>query len=304
MEQHIEISEIDINDLSFNISRNILSNDLYESIKNYGMLEKPLVFKKNDRYVLMNCHNRIQICRNLGIKKIKAVILPFPDSELFLNNLILKIFRNGAGPAGRIKAVNIIEEYFCGSLTLTPQEIRKITGIPMEYIEDRVERERVLALPAVLLEYIDLKDINFKTIKDILAFDSSLLEWISQWLSSIQMRVNIFKKITDHLFDLARNNGADNLPLPCNSEIKSDAGLYEEIFRARYPEYSSMSLRAADIIKSLSSSEVSIVFPEFFEKDYISVILKITSRNRNGEWRRLIDKVDNSSIDDLLDLLG
>ena len=303
MEEYIDIEKIDIDDNSFNISRNILREDLYDSIKNFGMLEKPLLLQKNKSYILMSCHNRMRICYDLGIKKVNCRIVLSPDRELFFENLILKLFRNGAGPVGRIKALNIIDKYFSEDLTIRPVELRKITGLPMEYIEEQNKRDKILALPYYISEYIDEKDINFKTIRDLLIFESTLLDWLNGWLSAIPIRVNIFKKMTDHLFDIARDCRTSDLILPGDDSIKNDTDLYAEIFRVRYPDYSSMNVKASELINKISSPEISIGFPEFFEKDYISITFKINKNNRNGEWRQTVDGVKNSYIDELLYLL-
>jgi hypothetical protein len=303
LEEYIDIERIDIDDESFNISRKILRDDLYDSIKNFGMLEKPLLLKKDNSFVLMNCHNRVRICSNLGINKLNSSVILYPDRKLFLKNLILKLFRNGAGPVGRIKALNIFDKYFNEDLTIIPLELRKITGLPMEFIEKQNERDKILALPPYILEYIDEKDINYKTIKDLLSFESTMLDWLSGWISSIPIRVNIFKKMADHLFDIARAGKTAELPFVSGSNIKNDSDLYAEIFRIRYPDYSSMNYKAAELINKISSPGVSVGFPEFFEKDYISITFKINKNNRKGEWRKNIESVKNEDIDELLKLI-
>lgn len=303
MEQLIELAQIDLNDESFRISRNTPHPDLYGSIEKYGMLEKPYIIKKENTYVLMTCHNRVRICSELNIKKIKATVVPAPDEGFFLNNLILKLYRNGVGPVGRIKVLNIIKLYFSDNEIIDTANLRKITGLPGEYLEGGKAGERVLSFPRDLLDYIDARDINFKTIKDLASIDNNALEWLNSWINCIQIRVNFFKKITEHLFDIFRMESIKQLPLPGDEKIKNDADLYSEIFRLRYPKYSTINKKSLELIDKLSSSNVSVDFPDYFERDYIVLNLKIAKNRKPGEWRKNTENLKDEYIDGLLDLL-
>jgi hypothetical protein len=199
--------------------------------------------------------------------------------------------------------LNIIDQHFSDDLSLSHGELRRLTGLPIEYIKKKSERDKISVFPRHLLEYIDARDINFKTIRDLLTFDYTLLDWLSGWISSIQIRVNIFKKITEHLFDIARNGKTADIPLHGDGRIKNDSDLHAEVFRVRYPHYSSMNYKASEIINKISSPEVSIGFPEFFEKNHILITLKIFKNNRKGEWRKNIESVSNEDIDELLKLI-
>lgn len=303
MEQLIAVDQIDLNDESFKISRNAPHPDLYDSIKKYGMLEKPYVIKRENNYVLMTCHNRIRICSELDIEKIKAIVLPAPDGEIFFNNLILKLYRNGVGPLGRIKILNIIKQYFSDNEIISAADLRKITGLPKEYLQGGNAGETVLSFPAGLLDYIDARDINFKTIKDLASFDKNGLEWLNNWVRSMQIGVNFFKRITEHLFDIFRMDKIDQLPLPGDEKIKSDADLYAEIFRIRYPKYSNINKQSLELIDKLTSNILSVDFPDFLERDYIMLNFKVSKNSNANEWRRVAENLKDEYIKELLDLL-
>ncbi len=303
MEQLIAVDQIDLDDESFKISRNAPHPDLYDSIKKYGMLEKPYVIKRENNYVLMTCHNRIRICSELDIEKIKAIVLPAPDGEIFFNNLILKLYRNGVGPLGRIKILNIIKQYFSDNEIISAADLRKITGLPKEYLQGGNAGETVLSFPAGLLDYIDARDINFKTIKDLASFDKNGLEWLNSWVRSMQIGVNFFKRITEHLFDIFRMDKIDQLPLPGDEKIKSDADLYAEIFRIRYPKYSNINKQSLELIDKLTSNILSVDFPDFLERDYIMLNFKVSKNSNANEWRRVAENLKDEYIKELLDLL-
>lgn len=303
MEQLVAVDQIDLNDESFKISRNRPHPDLYSSIKKYGMLEKPYVIKKENSYVLMTCHNRVRICSELNIEKIKVIILPAPDGEIFFNNLVLKLFRNGIGPLGRIKILHIIKQYFSDNEIISAADLRKITGLPKEYLHGENAGKAVHSFPAGLLDYIDTKDINFKTIKDLASIDKNGLEWLNTWVGYMQIGVNFFKRITEHLFDIFRMDKINQLPLPGDETIKSDADLYAEVFRIRYPKYSNINKQSLELIDKLSSKILSVDFPDFLERDYILLNFKISKNSTAHEWRKAAENLKDEYIKELLDLL-
>ena len=303
MEELIDIDLIDVNDQTFRISRNAADKTLYDSINNNGMLEKPLLVKRGERYTPLNCHNRIKICSELQIKKINALVFSSPDAGLFFDNLVLKLYRNEVGPTGRLKALSIMESQFPEFIDINSGRFRKIIGLPGEYIDDIVKRDMVIGLPADLLEYLDIRDVSFKVIKDITAMGRDLQELISRWTDLLPIRVNIFKKIVDHVFDISRRDGVESLLSLNMEDIRDDSALYEEIFKIRYPAYSSINKCSGELVEKIKAPGLSVDFPEFMEKDYITLKLNISKRSSPGEWRKILSIINDEEIRELLDIL-
>ncbi len=303
MEELISIDLIDVDDQTFRISRNASDKTLYDSINNNGMLEKPLLVKRGERYIPLNCHNRIKICGELQIKKINALVLGSPDAELFFNNLLLKLYRNEVGPAGRLKALSIMESQFPLFIDINSGRFRKITGLPVEYIDDIVKRETVMGLPSDLLEYLDTRDVSFKVIKDIAAMGRGVQELISSWIGHLSIRINIFKKLVDLVFDISRREGVESLLSLNMEEIREDSILYEEIFKIRYPAYSSINKCSGELVDKIKVPGLAVDFPEFLERDYITLKLNISKRSSPGEWRKTLSRINDEQIQELIDIL-
>jgi hypothetical protein len=303
LEELIDIDLIDVNDQTFRVSRNASDNILYDSINNNGMLEKPFLVKIGERYIPLNCHKRIKICCELQIKKINSIVLSSPDAGLFFNNLVLKLYRNEVGPAGRLKALSIMESHFPSFIDINSGRFRKIIGIPGEYIDDSVKRERVMGLPSDLLDYLDTRDVSFKVIKDIAAMGRDVQELISSWTGHLPIRINIFKKLVDHVFDISRREGVESLRSLNMEEISEDSILYEEIFKIRYPVYSSINKCSAELVDKIKVPGLSVDFPEFLERDYITLKLNISKRSGSGEWREILSRINDEQIQELIDIL-
>ncbi len=303
MEELIDIDLIDVNDQTFRISRNSENKSLTDSIENYGLLEKPFLVKTEKGFIPLNCHKRLEICNELQIKKINAVLLDYPDAGLFFNNLVIKLYRNEVGPAGRLKALSIMESHFPSYIDINSGRFKKIIGLPGEYLDDRAKRDMVIGLPADLLEYLDTRDVSFKVIKDITAMGRDLQELISRWTDLLPIRVNIFKKIVDHVFDISRRDGVESLLSLNMEDIRDDSALYEEIFKIRYPAYSSINKCSGELVEKIKAPGLSVDFPEFMEKDYITLKLNISKRSSPGEWRKILSIINDEEIRELLDIL-
>lgn len=303
MEELVDINLIDVNDETFRISRRIEDGNLSDSILNYGMLEKPFLLKNSDRYIPFSCHNRIKICAESGINKISVIILDKPDPGRFFNNLVLKLHRNEVGPVGKLRAVNILESISPSFIKENLVKFRKIAGIPGEYFLERSAGNRVLSLPAELLNYLDSRDVNFKVIKDITAMDIETQKLLDKWVKLLQIRVNIFKKIADHVFDIERRDGVESLKMLDADSLKDDTALYMEIFKIRYPDYSRINNISTQLIDKIKVPGLSVDFPEFLERDYITLKLNVSKRDGAGEWRKILSGLSDKNIKELLDLL-
>jgi hypothetical protein len=300
--EFISVKEITNNDY-YKISRNLKNAELAASIKNSGMLEKPFLVKHNDSFYPLTCHNRISIISELNIEGVEAFILEAPSYEVFIRNLLLKIYRNECGPIGRIKAVKIVQNEFGISGTSLTDLSRKTLKIPNEIFSDEKVLNRIMGLPESLKDYIDAKDIPFKIIRDMVLFDDNIISELNRWIEKVQIRLNIFKMLVDFLFDIKKRDGHFKAIEDDILAKMDDKALYDYVFRIRYPEYSEKKIKADSIITFLTGHGVSIDYPEFFEKDTISFRLTINRKDTGGKVASIASGLDVKKIDELLSLL-
>jgi len=68
--------------------------ELTKSIKASGLLQPIMVKPSGESYQLIFGLHRLEACKRLGWRKIKAIVKPIPDEEAFLASLIENIQRN------------------------------------------------------------------------------------------------------------------------------------------------------------------------------------------------------------------
>lgn len=301
-EEVISIKNIERNDY-FKISRNFRNPELAASLKNSGMLEKPFLVRSGDCYYPFTCHNRVAIVSETDGAELNAFILESPSCGVFTRNLLLKIYRNECGPAGRIKAMKIMREDFGMNGTELSDFARKILKIPHDILSDEKIIDRIIQLPSALRDYIDLKDVTFKVIKDLVTAGDDLIFELNRWVEKMQIRLNIFKMLADFMFDIRRRDGKFNRIEDDMLAGMDDKALYEYVFRVRYPEYSIKKESAENLISIMSRHGVSVDFPEYFEKDQVSFRFTISKKDGGGKLAELVSALDVKKIDELLSLL-
>ena len=203
------------------------------------------------------------------------------------------------GPAGRCRALLIACKLgiaddpgsFCKSVLNTSSDI-----LDVEFAE------RILGLPVNVLDYIDIKDAGFKVIKDLVNLPDYMIHWFDRVIGIMQVRVNVFRTVVDHLFDLSKTT--DSVALPeFNAKGSDDRMLLENINRMRYPAYSELKDRAAVLIKGLSSRGVSVAFPEFFESGRFTVNVDVGVKDSADDLKSRLHGIDVERLVELALLL-
>ncbi len=301
-EETIRIRDIEKDD-HFKISRNLITPELVNSVTKSGMLELPFLIRKDSVYCPLTCHNRISILAEAGIQHLTAFISDIPLAEIFKRNVILKVYRNECGTVGRLRAYKILQQDFGMNGDELNEFARKYLKMPADVISDRIFIDSILSLPVALKEYIDQKDISFRIIRDIVLSGDEVISEVSKWLENIQVRQNIFKMLVDFLFDIKKRDGVLK-PVEITGPGKmDDKSLYDTIFRMRYPDYAAKKIEADTLISSINSKGVTIEFPEYFERDSLTLKFNISKKEKGDRLQELVSSVNPDKIKDLLKLL-
>lgn len=299
------ITEVNAADISedelFKVSKKNFQSTLPVSLKQSGMLEVPYIFKNDNGYGILTCHNRLKILREAGITNLKCFVLDRPDAEVFMNHVSLKTYRNELGPFGKIKTLSLLNSSFNLSETVRKEFCTKVLKLASELVENEAYLNKIMNFPDTLTGYIDEKDISFKIIKDISLLPSDWIAVIDNWLKDTQVRVNIFRMIVDHLYDIFRRG--ENISVIETVSFSDDKTLYDSIYRIRYPEYSKLKLKSDNIINELSGAGLTIEFPEYFDRRSVTLKIDIDKKSDCADQLKKVSKINTDKLSELLSLL-
>ena len=296
----VDIAEIADNDL-FRVSRKIYPSGLSSSLKLTGMLEIPWIIKNSPGYIALTCHNRIKILRESGIKSLKCHVLNDPDVHVFMNYVSLKAYRNELGPAGKLKFILLLTDTFKISDMAVSEYCKKNLKLPDDVINDRKFIERFFLFQDSLITYLDEKDISLRIIRDLINLPSNWLGIISNWTAHVQIRVNFFKMIIENISDIYRRG--DHISVIESILYEDDKTLYDEVYRIRYPRYTKMKTESDFIIRNLTGPGLSIDFPEYFDRSFITIKLNIDKKSDCSGQLKKITAMNPARLNELISLL-
>ncbi|MDY6968136.1 MAG: ParB/RepB/Spo0J family partition protein [Spirochaetota bacterium] len=301
----IPISYIDLENNYFKLSRNNIA-EIRNSISTFGLLTTPVLLNKQSKYIIVFGHNRINALKDLQNEYTDSIILDDIPSTLYIKNVMLKIFRNEIGPIGRVKLYLIMKNYF----NYNKEDLLKLAkdiNIPEKIAKTEI-LEKIFSLPDILKDYIDIKNIGFKTIKNLLTLPDDGISLLVQWLKIIDMRVNIFKIIVDYTIDIYKRDQTlkkiKDIDLDLFHDKKEKENfLYNQIKTIRFPQFIELRNKAGIIIKKLNKSGIEVDFPEYFEGNEIYIKYKIKKNEGIDSLRKRINEVDTTALENLLKLV-
>lgn len=305
--KRVFLRDIDLNDRYFKISRNRIDDELRSSVRDFGVLDPPVLVEREMGYRVVFGYNRLDILNHMGVDSVDAQVLPAIGVEFFLARAMLKCLRNESGPVGRIRIISILKDLGMDFDRLVHIGTRGL-HVPDEFIRDDSLRDRVQELPMPVKNYLDARDIHFRIIRDVVRLPHGTAKAISSWLIFAPLRVNIFKCIIEMMMDIQTRDGDTRFieeiePDESIERIKWDEHLCNRIREVRYPEYTAVKKKADEIARYFSARGIRLHVPPYFEGDRIDLKISIGARDDpESIWKKLED-TDWSRLRKLLDLL-
>jgi hypothetical protein len=303
--KNIPIDSIDYINNDFKISRPLAGDVLRESVLHHGILDPPVLLKGKDTFTIISGHNRLRILKEENILNAPVHIIESLSPESFINYAYLKNFRTEIGPIGKLKFINVINEKLY--IKNDVQEIFRKINLPADVIDRKSPWDKFTGIPRILQDYIDTKDVSFKVIKNLLLLNEQGILLLTKWLMP-EMRINIFKGVIDLLTDIFKRDRSFAEPGKIDisniqDKRRRESELFKELYKIRYPEYTSLKSEADRIIHDLKKNKIDIEFPEFFENDEIGIVLKIKKREGADVISERLKSLDLNLVDELLKML-
>ncbi|MCX7678347.1 MAG: ParB N-terminal domain-containing protein [Spirochaetes bacterium] len=307
-ESSVLLRDINFNDATYKISKPKISEELIQSIRSYGILEKPTLIRSENEFIILFGHNRLLAAQILEQTHQACVILKSFDLEYFFRYALLKLYRLEVGPLGKIKLFQILKKYK-SKLSFCFEEFAwKELGIPPYLASSEELMKKALALPRSLAEFLEIKDPGYKTIRDLLLLSDSSLSTISEWVEMIPFRVNVFRQIIDIVYDIERMGknhllvNQTHIPLDAEGRNK-EVSLLEQLTAIRYPIYWDKKNKALTISEQLKKIGIAVKIPEFFEGNEIVLSFRLDKKQGIEEIKSKIDRINPLVIEELLSLL-
>lgn len=304
--KRVPIGDIDRDDRYFKISRNRIGDDLRSSIREFGVLDAPVLLDEGGRLRVVFGLNRLEVLAETGAGSVDAGVFNRLEMEWYIGRLMLKAHRNEIGPIGRIRALDILEEYF----GLDPEGRRRVAtrglGVPGDFVSDPSFNRSLRGLPLPLGEYLDCRGIPFRVIRDLLGLPPGAVETLSSWVAALPVKVNVFRSFVDMIADLVDRYGWPG-PLEAlgrvgaGEEIRNEDELRAAVHLVRYPEFEAHRRRADEAAEYFRSRGIRVAFPPFFEGDAVELTVRLGRQDDPGEAVKALGALDPDRLRKLRD---
>ncbi len=305
--KRVPLSSIDRDDTYYKISRSIIRDELRSSIREFGVLDPPVVTPRGASYRAVFGFNRLDVLRELGAESADCLMASDFGAGFFIRGVLLKCQRNEAGPIGRLRALAILRDLGVDDAHL---ELIASKGlhVPADFVRDGALLAAAMDMPVVLRDYCDARDIHLRIVRDLALMPVPDRSLVSSWLEFAPLRVNIFRFIVGMLADIrARDGGLDAVAETGPGEEQDrktwEEELYGRVRAARYPEFSSISKEVDGVVSYFASRGLELKYPPYFEGDRVELTLRLGRRDDPESAGRALDGVDWARLRPLLDLL-
>lgn len=303
--KRVPLSSIDRDDRYYKISRNIIRDELRSSIREFGVLDPPVVTPRGGSYRVVFGFNRLDVLRELGAASADCLVAPEFGAGFFARGALLKCQRNEAGPIGRLRALAILRDLGAGGEQLGLIAAKGL-HVPGEFVRDGALLAAALGMPAVLRDYCDARDMHLRVVRDLARMPESDRALVSSWVGFAPLRVNIFRFIVEMLEDIRVRDGGLGAVAGIGPGEGQDRKTWEEelhrrVRAARYPEFSALGKEADAAVSYFASRGLELRYPPCFEGDHVELTLRIGRRDdpesagdalRNVDWERLKPLLD------------
>lgn len=305
--QNILLKNIDIHNVDYKLSKPPHAL-LEKSINDFGIIEKPIILKNNDHFIIVFGHNRLKIIFEMGKTDCEVIVLEKLSPEYFVNYALLKYYRNEIGPVGRLKFISILTHEF----RMNSANIRRIgtTGlaVPDNFLESNETRDSILNFPSLLREYLDDKNISLKIISKLAKFPTKGIEFFTSILERSSVRLNIFSSLIDYCSDIMQQENGITLfeTLSFPEDIvgrELEEHLYSAVMRMRYPEYSEQKKKVDTLTARISRKGIGVEVPKYFEGDSISFRIQASKKDTAKKVKERFLELNEKDIDELLGML-
>lgn len=304
----VSLREIDLEGEAFRVSRRHTDDRLRKSILNFGLLELPVLLGGVMPFEIVFGHNRIAVVATSGAGSCRALVVDEIGPVEYADYALLKNYRNELGPVGKLRVIHILRERLNADAVMISNVAYAGLNIPDFFIEGGVSTRVLSGLPAVLTDYLDIRDINFRVIRNMLSLPDDGIALLGNWVGAHLLRVNVFRDIVDMLYDiyardrsLAALRGCGGFSL--EDRRADEERLYGEIFAVRNPDYVRIRESADRRVREFSEKKIEVAFPPYFEGDTVKVSLTFEKGEDEESVNTKLARLHGGDIMKLLEYL-
>ncbi|MCI0454737.1 MAG: ParB/RepB/Spo0J family partition protein [Candidatus Dadabacteria bacterium] len=300
----VPLSTIDFKDNTFLIRPGVGMPLLLNSVKDVGIINQPILRKKNDLYQIISGHKRLEACRELGIAEILSKI--YKSNEITDVECLKIVFYENHGSFGDIERGELLLKFkiLCNlKENELNQRVLPFLGIP----PSRRNFEKYMRLGELEREIKDAFYSQKITVEQAVILSesssSSRIEILNRVLLKLKMNTNETRGVVKEINEIAVRDKKgvkeviDDILLRIDKgDLKADS-FRRELKLMRYPVLTTAEEEFNLCLKALNlPKDVATHHPLFFEGNHIEIRMRITSAKRLSEILSYLSSVLHNGL--------
>lgn len=305
--REIPLPLIDHHNTAYRISKDIVTKQLLQSIRNVGILSPPILLKNEAGFITLTGHNRIRALGMLGALSVKAYIFEGFTPEIFLEYGLLKNYNNELGPIGKLVLLQHTRDWLSDRCRLE-HIARNELHVPLEVYANPETFSDILGIDEYLKKYMDQKEIPYKTILQYLMLPDECKTFVSALIRKSNLKMSSFKETIELLYDLKKRHEPVSLlnlideAQPEENE-NYETGILDELRALRFPEYSKLKVFSGTCVNQMQKSGFHVKLPDYFEGDRLEISFSVSKRQGIPAMKEKLNNLNYETIEKLLSIL-
>jgi Cu/Ag efflux protein CusF len=268
------------------------SEDFRQSIKKNGIIINPVVFKDENKYILISGHNRVGVAREYAFDYVEVLKVPKKFRCDFIRNEILRKKLEGIfAPASLIQG-NINPLWQDCSALLKDQLI------PFFHSHEKCQK---LAEFKNFLNYSIERRVNYKILESFVKLKKEASEIVDSSVMKFQPKIAQIKELIKSLDEISEK--VTLIPDHVNSHDSMNE-LLQFYFTIRYPEYSRLK-NEADVFKArYNNMPFQIEFPEYMEGGFADLTFRVKAESKVSEIEKNFQTLSSIDLNSLHKILN
>ncbi|MGL4369818.1 MAG: hypothetical protein ACRCUT_09135 [Spirochaetota bacterium] len=289
-------------DCFFKISKRGPSQRLVESVSKCGIAEMPVLIKMDQSLRILFGHNRLAAAEAAGIKNIVCSVTDCFDSDLFLATAAAKNYRGELGPAGKLKAVFLLQNNVSCAKADSFLKAKSLLEIPPDFTSEFIES--ILSLDSALLAFCDDKGVPVRTMTSLIHLSDSARMLLCRWIGSFPVKMNLFRTAAELCFEIERAGANERYAdLLMRKDVPSEDELPGVLMDIKNPVLHDLQIRAQSLIGEYRSKGIDLSFPPFFEGDAVNFGLTMKRKDHGASFKRSLEYLGTADSAKILDIL-
>lgn len=286
----VHIDEIDLTDETYRITTASPDDDLIDSIAHIGLINRPMLCRKEQGYGIVCGFRRVEALARLGRKQIPAYLLPdhTPGGTCLILSITDNRFQRQLNVVEQARAIDKLSRCIDDSATLETT-VHRVLGIGRNQGLLR-KLKAVARLPHQIQQLILADRLDFSLAPQLEKMDGEDLAAVGSLLSTIKLSLNKQREVIALATEIARRDGGTINALLTGDDIESilsakemdgnkkAAQIRKILKQQRYPELTHAEKAYSRLVKALNlPREVQVVPPRYFEGNTYQLVIHFTS---------------------------